>query len=135
MMCCGGGLLHACSPSPVPTYVHGTVESSSAALSANLASNATNRFHARVQGYKKKKMAVKKSSIFLKQPSGLPKAAPGIKMRQMSFLSQEQSDSITTVAVWTGRMALITSRKLKSHQRVFYSCWKRFRLIEHTKKC
>lgn len=49
------------------------------------------------------------------QAQTVPKAAPGITMRQMSFLSQQQSHCISTVAAWTASLSLITSAKLKSH--------------------
>lgn len=52
---------------------------------------------------------------FFNQAQTVPKAAPGITMRQMSFLSQQQSHCISTVAAWTANLSLITSAKLKSH--------------------
>lgn len=52
---------------------------------------------------------------FFNQAQTVPKAAPGITMRQMSFLSQQQSHCISTVAAWTASLSLIRSAKLKSH--------------------
>lgn len=52
---------------------------------------------------------------FFNQAQTVPKAAPGITMRQMSFLSQQQSHCISSVATWTASLSLITSAKLKSH--------------------
>lgn len=38
---------------------------------------------------------------------------------------------MTAYLLWQHGLSLIKSAKLKSHQRVFFSCWGHFRLMEH----